>query len=192
MYTHIMIKLKKTLKKKPKMSVFFKKEFWTILLSVGVQSANTKKRKTVFRVFFFGYRELFPSKSFFEWFGKNCQRGCSGIMWKNYISEKKCLRKIFFMKLFLNDTVMSTGTEERRQNRKIIFRTSFFNRESKWSSFWKVWYDLSTGYSGMIKVVKNYKSGEVVFLKSFFLKNLFSTTKLSVRVQRTDDTREKL
>ena len=38
----------------------------------------------------------------------------------------------------------------------------------------------------------NYNSGEVVFLKIFFMKKIFFNEKLSVRVQRTDDTKEKL
>ena len=66
----MMMKLKKPAEKTWK-KCFFEKEFWMTLLSLGVQSANTKKRETVFRVNFFGYRELFPGKTCFEWFGKS-------------------------------------------------------------------------------------------------------------------------
>ena len=40
-----------------------KKEFWITFLSVRVQSANAWKRKTVFRLNFFGYRKLVSWKT---------------------------------------------------------------------------------------------------------------------------------
>ena len=50
-YTRMMIKKKKNQKKLHK-RYFFKEEIRILLLSVGVQSANSKKRKTFFRVVF--------------------------------------------------------------------------------------------------------------------------------------------
>ena len=42
---------------------FFKEEIWITLLSEGVKSANAEKGKTVFRVIFFGFRELVSLKT---------------------------------------------------------------------------------------------------------------------------------
>ena len=46
-------------KNQKKNKCFFEKEFWKTLLSLGVQSANTKKRKTVFRVIFLVIEKFF-------------------------------------------------------------------------------------------------------------------------------------
>ena len=99
--------------------------FWITLFAVGVQSANVKERKTAFRVDFFGYKNYFPEKRILNGVVeiiKGVTQECCKIVY----SRKKCLRKIIFMKLFfLKDTVISTGTEERRQKRRITFRACF-------------------------------------------------------------------
>ena len=59
---------------------FFKEDIRILLLSVGVQSANSEKRKTVCRVVLFGCRNFFSWKTYFEWFGKNYQRDYSGML----------------------------------------------------------------------------------------------------------------
>ena len=43
---------------------FFEKEFWITLLSLGVQSANTKKRETDFRVIFLVIEVYFQENGF--------------------------------------------------------------------------------------------------------------------------------
>ena len=87
-------------------------------------------------------------------------------MFRKNVFHEKC----FWMVL------LSVGVQ-RSEDRieKPFLGPLFLNRESlsKWSSFWKVWYKWSTGYSGMMKVLKNYNSGEVVFLKTFSMENFF-------------------
>ena len=75
---------KKKFLKKSLSKCSFSKEFWITLLSARVQRANAYKRKTVFRVTFFGYRELVVWKTYFECFGKNYQWGTQGWCGSNW------------------------------------------------------------------------------------------------------------
>ena len=78
---------------------FFEKELWITLLSLGVQSANTKKRETDFRVIFLVIEEYFQEnrvlngsvKFIKEVFQEKCK--------KNSFQKKICSGKMFFMKI---------------------------------------------------------------------------------------------
>ena len=76
-YTRLMM-YKKIFLKKYFRKFSFNKKFWIKLLSVRVQRANAYKWKTVFRVNFFGFRELVVWKTYFECFVKKYQWGTHG------------------------------------------------------------------------------------------------------------------
>ena len=91
---------------------------------MGVQSANLEKRKIVFRVIVLVLETYFHEKHLMNGLVNNIKRVTQGSFKKSIFQEKNCSRKSFPRKFFLNDTNISTGTEERRQ-KKTIFRACF-------------------------------------------------------------------
>ena len=79
-YTRMMIK-KNNLQNR----FFFEKEFWITLLSLVVQSANTKKRETVFRVLFLVLKKYFQ---------ENCNLNGSVKIIKEVLQEQ-CKKTLF-------------------------------------------------------------------------------------------------
>ena len=140
-YTRMMIK---KIRKKLQNWCFFKKRFRITLLWVGVQSANAKKKKNSFPCIFLIFIEnnirekriLKGLVKLIEWVTQECCK-------KSILQKKKVHGKAFSCKSFLNDSVISGGTEERRRKTKIMFRTSFrFFTENHCQNdqiFWKVW-----------------------------------------------------
>ena len=72
-------KIKKKLWKKLDISVFSTKSFEKHCYQWEYRMPMLKKKNS-FQSILFGYREIFSRKPYFEWFGKNYQRGYSGIM----------------------------------------------------------------------------------------------------------------
>ena len=102
--------------------MFFQKRIWVTLLSAGVQSANVKKRKTVFRIIVLVIETYFHEKRFLIGL-VNIIKGVAQESIKKTFQKKNYSRKSFPWNIFLKETIISTGTEERRQ-KKNIFRAS--------------------------------------------------------------------
>ena len=98
-YTRIMINLRKNSEEKTCFKCLFKNEFAITMLSVGVQSANIKKRKTAFRVLFLVIENFFHEKRILIGSVKFIigRHRNDGSIWKLH-SRKKFLWKALFMK----------------------------------------------------------------------------------------------
>ena len=105
--------------------MFFRKTILKNIIISGSTERQCWKKRNSFPSIFFGFRELISWKTYFEWFGKIINGVTQECFKKSIIQKKNCSRKSFPWNVFLNDTNISTGTEERRQKRKIFFRTSF-------------------------------------------------------------------
>ena len=100
--------------------------FWITLISVGSQSSNAKKRKTVFRVFLCRPIGDFSRKTFFEWLGKKYH-------WAHRIDDgdwKLCFRKCFWMK-FLSVKKIFTFNYFFSQE-TFLKKTDWFGTNQQW------------------------------------------------------------
>ena len=119
-----MINLGKNSEEKTCFKCLFKNEFAITMLSVGVQSANIKKRKTAFRVVFFGYSEFFSWKTYFEWFGKIYHWETQE--WWEYLKttfQKKIPMEGSFHEKNFWRTLFSVGVQKPEDRKKKVFRT---------------------------------------------------------------------
>ena len=92
--------------------IFFEKMFWITLFLVGEQSVKVTWKKAFFRVYFF-IIENYIHIIFFERFCKTYQWGYTGMLKKSFFFWIINFSENRFSWVFLNDIVISGGTEDR-------------------------------------------------------------------------------
>ena len=86
--------------------------------------------------------------------------------------------KTFFHEEIFWRTLLSAGEQKPEDKKQIIFRTFFWteNNFQQWKFFWKIWYEISMGYRGRIKLIKMFFFRRLVFLEMFFQEQFFERT----------------
>ena len=162
---------------------------------MGVQSANVEQRKTVFWIIVSVIETYFHEKRFMNGLVNNIKRVTQESFKKVYF-RKKIFQENHFHEMFFWMILKSVRVQRSKNRKKIIFRACFpFSTQNHFQNdqiFESFGVNYQQGTEEWQKYFK-FKFQEMYFFdEKFFREKLFWATKLSVRVQRTDDTKEKI
>ena len=161
---------------------------------MGVQSATVEQRKTVFRIIVSVIETYFHEKRFMNGLVNNIKRVTQESFKKVYF-RKKIVQENHFYEMFFWMILKSVRVQRSKNRKKIIFRACFpFSTQNHIQNY-QIFESFGIIYQ---RLQRNDKSiltlcfRKSIFYEKFFREKIFWATKLSVRVQRTDDTKEKI